>query len=112
MLAHAQVGQGRSVGRCGLGPAPGKQVEFGQLLAFARGIDQRRTAVELPDDLENGFLAVLGRHLVDQQATDTQVHGSAVLFGDQRVGGFMDAVMNERAGAVMVGDQLQPDCRP
>ncbi|MNE33708.1 hypothetical protein D3C80_1273940 [compost metagenome] len=112
LLTHAQVGQRRTIGRGSLGTAPGQQVEFCQLLAFEIGVDQRRPAVELADHLENGFFAVMGRYLVGQQATDTQVHGSPLIFGDHGIGCFMDAVVNEGTGILLLCHQLQPNSSP
>ncbi|MNP79276.1 hypothetical protein D3C76_1770760 [compost metagenome] len=54
----------------------------------------------------------MGRYLLGQQATDTQVHGSPLSFGDHGVGSFMDAVVNEGTGILLLDHQLQPNSGP
>ncbi|MCY1382860.1 hypothetical protein D9M69_709230 [compost metagenome] len=62
--------------------------------------DQRSAAVELIDDLENRLLPLLGGSSRNEQATDPEMDLSAHCFRDQRIGGFLDTVMNKLVKAL------------
>ncbi|MDT4881244.1 hypothetical protein FQZ97_1170830 [compost metagenome] len=53
----AEVGKRRRIGCGRLGALAGEQVELGKPLPLAHVADQRRTAIELADDFEDGLLA-------------------------------------------------------
>ncbi len=93
--AGREVGERRGVGRGSLGPPAGDQVELGQLLTFISRRDQRRAAVELIDYLEDRLVPLSRRRPRRQQPADPQVRLGAQVFRDQRIGGFLDAVMEK-----------------
>ena len=110
--ASDQIVERRGVGRGRLGALARYQVELGQLLAFfARG-DQRRAAVELVDDLEDRLLPLLRRRVCHQQPADPQMVRCARCLRDQRIGGFLHAVVDKSVGAVQAHNQLLTDRLP
>ena len=107
-----QILQRRGVGRRSLGALAGDQVELGQLLALVSRGDQGRAAVELIDDVEDRLLPLLGRDVRREQPPDSKVRLVAQRLRDQRIGGFLNAIVDELVGAFQVLDQLQTNGVP
>ena len=101
-----QIGQRRGVGGRSLGALARDQIELGQLLALVSRGDQGRAAVELIDDLEDRLFPLLGRRVRREQPPDSKVRLGAQLFRDQRIGGFLNAVVDEPVGARQALDQF------
>ena len=72
-----EVGQRRGIGGRILGALARDQVELRELLALVLRCDQRDTAVELIDDLEDDLLALLRRRVRREQSPDPQVRVGA-----------------------------------
>ncbi len=51
--------------------------------------------VELVDDIEDILGEFIGRHFHHEQAADLQMDLGAHFVGDQRIGSFLDAVVDE-----------------
>ena len=92
--------QRRQVGRGRLGALPSDQVELRQLLLLVARREQPSTAVELIDDFEDRLLALFRRCERCEQSADSEVSFSALMFRDERVGRFLDAVVEETIGIV------------
>ena len=107
-----QILQRRRVGRGCLGALAGQQIELGHLLALVSRGDQRRAAVELIDDVEDRLLPLLGRDVGREPSPDSKVRLVALRLRDQRVGGFLNAIVDEPVGAFQVLDQLQTNGLP
>ncbi|MGA8444424.1 MAG: hypothetical protein WB766_04420, partial [Roseiarcus sp.] len=76
------------------------QIELGNLDALLWRFDQRRAAVQLIYNIEYLFIALVRRGLRREQSADSKVSQGPLVFGDQRIGGLLDAVMDKRVGAV------------
>ena len=107
-----EIGEGRGIGRRGLGALAGDQVEPGQLFALVARGDQGGAAIHLIDDLEDRPLAFLGWRLRRQQPADPQMKLGAQGFRGQRIGGLLDPAVHELVGAVQAFDQFLADRRP
>ncbi len=92
---RGEIGERRGIGGRGLGALAREQVELGQLLALVPCGDQRGAAVELIDDLEDRILPLLRWCVGREQPADTQMRRDAQLLRDQRIRGFLDAVMEK-----------------
>ena len=82
------------------------------MLALVLCGDQRGAAVELIDDLEDRLLPLLRRRVRRQQPADPQMRRGAQVCRDQRIGGFLNPVMDELVGAFQAQDQLLPNRLP
>ena len=107
-----QILQRRGVCSRGLGALARKQIELGQLLALVSRGDQGRAAVELIDDVEDHLLPLLGRYVRRELSPYSKMRLVAQLLRDQRIGGFLNAIVDELVGAFQVLDQLQTNGVP
>ena len=69
------------------------------MLALVACGDQLGAAVELIDDLEDRLLSLLGRDVRREQPPYSKVRFAAQRLRDQRVGGFLNAIVDELVGA-------------
>ena len=67
-----------------------------------------RAAIELIDDLEDRFVAFRRRRVRGEQHADAQVSLGAQLLRDQRVRGFLHAVVQESIRIVRTEDEARP----
>jgi len=88
-----EVGQRRNIGRRTLGSFTSNEIELGYLLSLLQGMNQRNSAIELIDNLKDLLLNLLGSCLRREQSADPEVYGRPFTFGDERIGGFPDAVV-------------------
>ena len=71
--AGGQIAERRRVGGGRLGALAGGEIELGKLLALVPCGDQGHAAVELVDNLEDHFVALLGRDLRGEQVSDAEM---------------------------------------
>ena len=107
-----QILQRRGVRSGGLGALARKQIELGHLLALVSRGDQGNAAVVLIDDVEDRLLPLLGRYVRRELSPYSKVRLVAQLLRDQRIGGFLNAIVDELVGAFQVLDQLQTNGVP
>ncbi|MNT51576.1 hypothetical protein D3C72_1885480 [compost metagenome] len=104
--AGAEIRHRGGIGGGRLGALACEQVEFGQLLAFGARRDQCGAAIEVADDFEDCLVALRRRRAGGQQPADPQMRLAAQGLGNQRVGGFMHAVVHERIGGFLPDHQF------
>ena len=80
-------------------------------MLVSRG-DQGRAAVVLIDDVEDRLLPLLGRYVRRELSPYSKVRLVAQLLRDQRIGGFLNAIVDELIGAFQVLDQIQTNGVP
>src|SRR5207302_9483053 len=107
-----EIGERRGVGRCLLGARAGHEVEFGQPLAFLLVSDQRGATVELIDELEDRLFQLLWRRKRYEQPPDAEMRRGASFLRDERLGGFLDPVVDKPVGALQPLDHLVTDRLP
>jgi hypothetical protein len=78
------------------------------LLLLRARRNQRSGAVELIDDFEDRLLAPFRRCVPGEQSANSEVSFSALTFRDQRVGRFVDAVVDETIGIVGEKNEFRP----
>ena len=71
-----------------------------------------RAAIELIDDLEDGFFAFRWRYVRGEKHADAQVSLGAQLFRDQGVRGLLHAVVQESVRIVPTKDETGPHGLP
>src|SRR5260221_4185460 len=101
LATGAKVDECRGIRRRILGPPASNEIEFGDLLSLLQAIDQRCTAIELIDDLEDIFLHFLGRHPRYQQSADSKVYSCSFALESERIGCLLHPVVEERIGATL-----------
>ncbi len=104
----AEIGERRGIGGRGLGAFAGQQVQFGHALPFLPRLDHANAAIELVDDLEDPVRDRLGRQIGSQDAANAQVGRGAQVRRDQRIGRFLNAVMEEGIGVFLLVHQARP----
>ena len=107
-----EIGERRGISGRQLRALARDQVELGQLLTLVSCGDQRGAAVELIDDLEDRLLQLRRRRPRRQQPADPQVVRCTRCFRDQRIGGFLNPVVNKPVGAVQPLNQILTDGLP
>ena len=91
---------------------PASRLSSASCSRSSREVIKRGAAVELIDDVEDRLLPLLGRRVRREQPADPEVRLGAQLLRDQRIGGFLNAVVDEPVGAVEALDQFLADGLP
>src|SRR5262249_41847626 len=81
-----------------LGALSRDQVELSDLRPLASGCDQGNATIELIDDLEDRLVPLLGSGMYKQHPADSEMSFDAMGFGNQRVRGFLNTVVQEAVG--------------
>src|SRR3984893_11210892 len=89
-----------------------KQIELSNLLALLWRCDQRGAAIQLIYNIEYLFIALVRCGLGREQSADSKVSQGPLVFGDQRIGSLLDAVMDEHVSAVGAIDETGADRMP
>ena len=110
--AGDEIAQRRNIGRGSFGALARNQIEIRKLLLLVSRCDQRSTAVELIDDLENRLFPLLRRSMRGQQPADSEMRLGAPLFRDQRIGRFLNAVMKEAIECFLNGARVRSEALP
>ena len=71
-----------------------------------------KAAVQLIDNFEDRLVPPRRRSVLRQKSADSQMRLRAQFLRDQRIGGFLDPVVEEAVGSLRAEDQTGPDRFP